>query len=206
MISEVKVEGKKLTFFLGVDLLDTDIDDNLEVVATEKLSNSASNASITSKTSPKKIFKNFPIIFKNFIYKLDNNNRLIALTSKTLNIIKKLLLPLIFILASTLGGNFFKIFQLVDTLQYFNIQLPVNVYTFYAYFEGSPFDYIPNLLNVEEERLECAPNRKFFLDGMSCSFFNNSGNLVEVLMLVAFLKFLLWGITIFTTRKGYQKD
>ena len=63
--------------------------------------------------------------------------------------------------SSSKGQALFKIFQMLDIIQFLNIDLPRNVNLFIYYFEGNIVDIMPNPFEIDEEKLGCTPKPKF---------------------------------------------
>ena len=63
---------------------------------------------------------------------------------------------ILFIASSSQGQSFIKMFQLVDILQYMNLELPQTTKDFFTYFEGDPLEMLPNPMENESYEEGCS--------------------------------------------------
>lgn len=85
-----------------------------------------------------------------------------------------------------------KIFQMMDYMVFFSVNLPINFQKFIEIMSSNFFSDLPNIMQflVNEECGTLKP--KFEENGMSCQFFSNSGSLFFVFALLGFVKFIIF--------------
>ena len=87
-----------------------------------------------------------------------------------------------------------------------NVHIPRNLYNFMVVFQGDMLSMIPNPLAASENTLQCVPKGKFEEMGTSCSFINNSGVFMAILIIMSVLKILVFTLSKFWKKEGKVKS
>jgi hypothetical protein len=134
------------------------------------------------------------IFYDGIVSEVRNFGTEIVLTRNTgrLNQVNQAMIGTLFLINMPLALTLIKLLQFFEFFNLFNLEYPANLLVFFSLFKGGIFKFLPNVFQNLAPKTHnvntCEPKGRMLEVGLSCSFLNNAGDFVTVILLLLSIK------------------